>query len=86
MQDNTTLSLYDGTGRSAVIFELDTNQQASAYIEEAEPMRKMGTGDITVTSSSVGRLRELNIWSLSMAMATRSGCTRFLLVDGGWCI
>jgi hypothetical protein len=52
MQDNTTLSLYDGTGRSPVIFELDSNQQASAYLQEVEPIRKIGTGDVTVTSSS----------------------------------
>jgi hypothetical protein len=52
MQDNTTLSLYDGTGRTPVIFELDTNQVASAYTEEVEPIRKIGTGDVSVAISS----------------------------------
>ncbi|MDA0343895.1 MAG: hypothetical protein O3B07_06865, partial [Verrucomicrobia bacterium] len=52
MMQDSTLSLYDGTGRSPVVFELDIHQKADSYDEEIFSLRKMGTGDLTASVSS----------------------------------
>ena len=46
--DGGTISLIDGTGRNSVSFEFDNNDSASGYTIQAEEIRKIGDGNLTL--------------------------------------
>ena len=50
MQDNSTLTLYDGTGREPALFEFDANQSANSYDYEVVPVHKEGDGNLSISA------------------------------------
>ena len=53
--DESTVTIYDGTGRGAVVFEFDNNGSASATtIDAAEAMSVSGAGTLTSSGTYLG--------------------------------